>query len=246
MVPSAYGVLCWKRLRRIQFASTDLPIYWRLPRTGEVSLSDVGILIFDNDAESQRTLRLVLDSEGWLLRVVPDISQAMAELASTSWSLVLANVALVGLQGVLFSTLKELSQAPLKPAGEPTAGTAPVPNRQLRVLFLVPSLDAPTIVPALERDHLAYTVVPYHMHDFLEKIDELLVESGAIATPTRGLTPSFADRKAAAKPGARNSSMFASRADYHMSEEDLAEYERVEKEETDQRKASRLKKRELL
>ncbi|MGA8234295.1 MAG: hypothetical protein WB795_22655 [Candidatus Acidiferrales bacterium] len=207
-------------------------------------MSEVGILIFDNDAESQRTLRLVLDSEGWLVRVVPDISQAMAELASTSWSLVLANVALVGLQGVLFSTLKELSQAPIKPATEPAAGAVPVPSRQLRVLFLVPALDAPTIVPALERDHLAYTVLPYHMHDFLEKIDELLVESGAIATPTRGLTPSFADRKA--KPGARNSSMFASRADYHMSEEDLAEYERVEKEETAQRKASRLKKRELL
>jgi DNA-binding NtrC family response regulator len=210
-------------------------------------LSEVGILIFDNDAESQRTLRLVLDSEGWLVRVVPDITQAMAELASTSWSLVLANVALVGLQGVLFSTLKELSQAPLKPAAESAAGAAPIPNRQLRVLFLVPQLDAPSVVPALERDHLAYTVLPYHMHDFLEKIDELLVESGAIATPTRGLTPSFgSDRKAAPKAGARNSSMFASRADYHMSEEDLAEYERVEKEETDLRKASRLKKRELL
>jgi CheY-like chemotaxis protein len=216
------------------------------PQTGELSLSEIGILIFDNDEESQRTLRLVLDSEGWLVRVVPDISQAMAELASTSWSLVLANVALVGLQGVLFSTLKELSQAPLKPASEPAVGAAPVPNRQLRVLFLVPQLDAPSVVPALERDRLAYTVLPYHMHDFLEKIDELLVESGAIATPTRGLTPSFADRKVAPKADARNSSMFASRADYHMTEEDLAEYERVEKQETEQRKASRLKKRELL
>jgi len=209
-------------------------------------LSEVGILIFDNDEESQRTLRLVLDSEDWRVRVVPDISQAMAELASTSWSLVLANVALVGLQGVLFSTLKELSQVPLKPPTEGVAGAPPVPNRQLRVLFLVPALDAPTVVPALENDHLAYTVLPYHMHDFLEKIDELLVESGAIATPTRGLTPSFADRKAAPKAGARNSSMFASRADCHFSEEDMAEYERVEKEEADQRKASRLKRRELL
>jgi CheY-like chemotaxis protein len=209
-------------------------------------LTEVGILIFDNDEESQRTLQLVLDSEGWRVRVVPDISQAMAELASTSWSLVLANVGLVGLQGVLFSTLKELSQAPVKPATEAAAGAAPLPSRQIRVLFLVPALDAPTVVPALERDHLAYTVLPYHMHDFLEKIDELLVESGAIARPTRGLTPSFADRRAVPKPGARNSSMFASRADYHLSEEDLAEYERVEKEEAAQRKASRLKRHELL
>jgi PleD family two-component response regulator len=138
-------------------------------------LTEVGILIFDNDEESQRTLQLVLDSEGWRVRVVPDISQAMAELASTSWSLVLANVGLVGLQGVLFSTLKELSQAPVKPATEAAAGAAPLPSRQIRVLFLVPALDAPTVVPALERDHLAYTVLPYHMHDFLEKIDELLV-----------------------------------------------------------------------
>lgn len=209
-------------------------------------MSEVGILIFDNDPESQRTLRLVLDSEDWRVRVVPDISQAMAELASTSWSLVLANVGLVGLQGVLFSTLKELSQVPLKPATEGVGGAASVPSRQLRVLFLVPALDAPTAVPALERDHLAYTVLPYHMHDFLEKIDELLVESGAISQPTRGLTPSFADRHAAPKPGARNSSMFASRSDSYLSEEDLAEYEKVEKEEAAARQASRLKKRELL
>jgi hypothetical protein len=40
--------------------------------------------------------------------------------------------------------------------------------------------------------------------------------------------------------------MFASRADCHFSEEDMADYERAEKEEADQRKASRLKKRELL
>ena len=37
----------------------------------------------------------------------------------------------------------------------------------------------------LEREGLPYLQKPYHLHDFLEKVSELLVESGAIAEPMR-------------------------------------------------------------
>ena len=74
-------------------------------------MSDVGILIIDDDISSQRALKLVLDSEGWRVRILAHPSQAMAELASGSWDLAIVNVALLDLRDPLFLTLKELSQA---------------------------------------------------------------------------------------------------------------------------------------
>ncbi len=59
----------------------------------------IGILIVDDDEASQSALRQVLDSEGWYVRIVPVLNDALAELSSGEWSLVIVNIAMTGLCG---------------------------------------------------------------------------------------------------------------------------------------------------
>jgi ABC-type amino acid transport substrate-binding protein len=54
----------------------------------------VGILVLDADAPSAGALRVILDSEGWRVRIVPDAQLLLTELKSGEWSLVVANIAL--------------------------------------------------------------------------------------------------------------------------------------------------------
>ncbi len=147
-------------------------------------MAEVGILIIDDDVVSQRALKNVLDSEGWRVRIAPLASHAMAELASGQWNLVIVNIALTDVRGQLFSILKELAQTESNPA--PQAENQAPPKR-IRVLFLVPLLAAKHAQPVLEQEGLPYSLKPYHLHDFLEKVSELLVESGALAEPIRSM-----------------------------------------------------------
>ncbi len=198
-------------------------------------MDELGILILDDELESQKALRHVLGAEGWRVHVVPLGSQALVELASGKWSLVIANVALTDLHGPVFTTLKDLVQASFEPNpsdGQPDAARP----QQIRVLFLVPALAAKETVPTLEREGLPYSLKPYHLHDFLEKISDLLLEAGAIPNPIRsvnlGLSESerrHRDRRSGRER--RRTTMFASREDYQMTEEEINEYERQEEEE---------------
>jgi DNA-binding response OmpR family regulator len=186
-------------------------------------VSEVKILVIDDDITSQRALKNILDSEGWQVRIVPLASQALAELASAPWNLVIVNVALLDLRGPLFLTLKELARADvvlLKDSLE-------LPRNRIRVLFLVPVMLAKGAQLLLERESLPYTLKPYHLHDFLEKVSELLVESGAIEQPIRGnlFREKRRRRDRRASRDARTGAMFASREDYQMSEEEMMEYE---------------------
>jgi PleD family two-component response regulator len=196
---------------------------------------EVGILIIDNDIASPHALKSVLDSEGWRVRIAPNASLAMTELATGNWNLAIVNVALADTHGPLFAILRELAQAGvLSPEPEPTLA-----RRQFRVLFLVPALAARKVQPLLERDGLPYFLVPYHLNDFLEKVSDLLVEAGAIAAPIRTIGSfAFAQkrrRKIRASREARSNAMFASREDYQMTEEELAEWERQEEEDRKKR-----------
>lgn len=199
-------------------------------------MSDVRILILDDDAESQLALRHILDSEGWQVKVVPLLSQGMAELASGAWTLVLANVALTDLESAAFETLRELAKADVAGPG----------RKRVRVLFLVPMLVAKLAQPALERDGLPYVLKPFHLHDLLQKVGDLLLEAHAIPHPIRQLKLQAArEVRKKERRSARNrrqSVMFASREDYQMTEEELAEYERQEEEE---RKKRQQKEKEL-
>lgn len=232
-------------------------------------MAEVGILVIDDDLASQRAMKNVLDAEGWRVRIVPHARHALAELAGNAWSLVIVNVALTDLRGPLFAILKELAQADQgEPAGHsadaaanafvgagsasPEAATAndpevpPAPRKRIRVLFLVPPLAVAKAQPVLEREGLPYSLTPYHLHDFLEKISELLVEAGAIEQPLRSIRDfSSRKRRVTARRSARDSrrgAMFATREDYQMTEEELVEYERQEEEERKKREKERLER----
>jgi len=118
----------------------------------------------------------------------------------------------------------------------------PDPPR-LGVLFVVPELLAPEAKPLLEAEHLPYVLKPFHLHDFLERVSDLLLEAQAITDPIRQVKqPSSASERRKAKDrrsrfDRRGTSMFASRKEYFMSEEEMAEWEKQEEEERRKRLA---------
>jgi DNA-binding response OmpR family regulator len=189
---------------------------------------DIGVLIIDDDAATQAALRQVLGAEGWLVDGATSSTQALQQLATGKWTLVLANTTTTGTTGPLFSTLLELA-AP----AETEAAKAHV-----RILFIVPEAASAQSMPLLEEQHVPYIVKPFTFHDLLERVSDLLMETEAIGAPLRkvkqdGLKVSRRSRHAGRDPGrdgARNTGMFSSHEDYQWSEEELAEYERQETE----------------
>ena len=197
----------------------------------------IGILIVEDDEATQSALRQVLDGEGWYVRIVPLLRDALAELSSGEWSLVILNIAMTGLAGPVYLTLRELALAPAVEEGMVRA----------RVLFLVPDAQAVEIQPALEKDRLPYVLKPFQFNDFLEKVSDLLMETSALATPIRRVRhdSAAAERKrkenragheSAIRQGRRDTGMFAKRDEYVMTEEEIAEYEKEEKEEQKKKK----------
>ena len=200
-------------------------------------MAKIGILIIEDDEANQSALRQVLDSEGWQVRVVPVVSQALGELSSGEWSLVIVNIAMIGLTSPVYLTLRELALAPAVEEG----------NVRARVLFVVPESAAAEALPIFEREKLPYVVKPFQFHDLLEKVSDLLMEAAALANPIRRVRhdSNLSERKR--KEGRegresgnafaqRNTSMFAKRDEYVMTEEEIAEYEKTEKEERERKK----------
>lgn len=213
--------------------------YTGLRALGGDSVPQVGVLIVDNDAASQSALKSVLDSESWRVRIVPDAPQALHELANGAWNLAVVSVAVADLNGPLFAILRELADAadPADASGPESSG------RKFRVLFLVPLRLAATTQALLEGEELPYLVQPYHLHDFFEKVSDLLVESGVIEEPIRSIGGRGFKRgpmrKLRAGRHAKRGAMFASREDYQMTEEEMSEYERQEEEDRKKREKER-------
>ena len=91
-------------------------------------MAEITILVFDDDESSQRALKSMLDSEGWRVRVVPLLRDAMNELAHGTWSMVIANLSLTGIDGPEFTVLSDLASAPPVQDGKST----PMPWRTNR------------------------------------------------------------------------------------------------------------------
>jgi CheY-like chemotaxis protein len=210
----------------------------------------VGVLIVDDDVSSQRALKLVLDSEGWRVRILGQASEAMAELATGRWDLVIINAAMLDMRGPIFMTLKELAQADV---------AAPVPDssseeivgavKRFRALFLVPLMGSKDVPLILEREGLPYSFKPYHLHDFLQKVSDLLFEGGSIAEPIRsfeGVQRKKGRGVRLSRDAHSSKKMFASREDYQMTEEELAEFERQEREEAERKKRAKQPNRDPL
>lgn len=178
----------------------------------------VGILVLDNDTQGSSAVKQILDSEGWRVRTVQDTQMLLAELKTGEWSLVIANVALTGVEGPAFITLREL------------ASVSPEDGGRVRALYLVPESGGSQYIGHLEIGHMPYVVRPYHLHDFLEKVSDLLVEVKAIEAPLRQVRHEFGALRQKKKQAGRSNAMFASRDSTSYTEEELAAYEREESE----------------
>jgi len=178
----------------------------------------VGILVLDNNASGGSAVKQILDSEGWRVRIVSDAHMLLSELKTGEWSLVIADVALTGVDGPAFVTLRELASVPAADGG------------RIRVLFLVPELTSTQFIVHLEAARLPHVLRPYHLHDFLEKVSDLLVEVKAIEGPIRQVRHEFGALRKKKKLAAKSNSMFASRDSFSYTDEELAEYEKQEGE----------------
>src|SRR6266513_933607 len=178
----------------------------------------VGILVLDDNAPGGSAVKQILDSEGWRVRIVADTQMLLAELKTGEWSLVIADVALTGVEGPAFVTLHELASVSAADGG------------LVRVLYLIPELASGQYVVHLEAARLPYVLRPYHLHDFLEKVSDLLVEVKAIEGPIRQVRHEFGALRKKKKLASRSNSMFASRDSFSYTDEELAEYEKQEGE----------------
>jgi CheY-like chemotaxis protein len=203
-------------------------------------VSDVGVVIMDADENSRTALEHLLGSEGWRVHFVAEPRHLLQALAAGAWSLAIVNTALALPGSELFRILRDLAHAEgvtlaaSATAEMPLPRMSPAPDlirkRRLRVLFVVPTDIAADVIPHLERDELPYSIRPYHLHEFFEKITELLIDAGAIPQVKHHsrFESSTREKLASSAKAAGSSSMFASRRDYQMSEEEIAEYEREE------------------
>ncbi len=192
------------------------------------AVQQVGILVLDDNAPGGSAVKQILDSEGWRVRIVPDTHMLLSELKTGEWSLVIANVALTGVQGPAFVTLRELATVPAADGG------------RIRVLYLIPEQSSGQYIVHLEAARLPYVLRPYHLHDFLEKVSDLLVEVKAIEGPIRQVRHEFGALRKKKKLAARSNSMFASRDTFSYTDEELAEYEKQEGEASKSRRKPRI------
>jgi len=197
-------------------------LYMANPPKDEVR--QVGLLVLEDEAGSAAALKQILDSEGWRVRIVEDLRMLHMELKTTDYSLVIANIALVGLETPTFHILRELSSV------------APEEGGRIRVLFVVPELTGSQFVATLEAEKVPYAVRPFHLHDLLEKVSDLLVEVKAIEAPLRMTRYEFGAARKKKKKDNQTNTMFASRDSFSYTEEELAEYEKQEAESTKNRK----------
>jgi DNA-binding response OmpR family regulator len=192
------------------------------------ALRQVGILVLDDNATGGSAVKQILDSEGWRVRIVPDSQMLLSELKTGEWSLVIADVALTGVDGHAFVILRELASVSAADGG------------RVRVLFLIPEQASNQYVLQLEAARLPYVLRPYHLHDFLEKVSDLLVEVKAIEGPIRQVRREFGALRKKKKLAARSNSMFASRDSFSYTDEELAEYEKQESEASNSRRKPRI------
>jgi DNA-binding response OmpR family regulator len=178
----------------------------------------VGLLVLGSDPGGAAALKQILDSEGWRVRSVEDLQMLHVELKTAEYSLLIANIALIGIDSPTFHVLKELGGVSAEDGGK------------IRTLFVIPEMNGSQFIGQLEAARLPYVLRPFHLHDFLEKVSDLLVEVKAIAAPLRMTRYEFGEARKKKKQASRTTSMFASRDSYSYTEEEIAEYEKAESE----------------
>ena len=201
---------------------------------------EINILVLEDDPGSQNAIQVMMDGEGWRVKTFDNPDVVLPELARGSWALVVASMALLDFSSPLFQVLKELAQS------------APVEDgkSRVRVLFVVPPTHVAQAVPMLEQARLPFAVQPYQFNDFLEKVNDLLLQAQFLSKTARERGFAFEKRAKlrtgkAGKKAAGPNPMFASRDEYYYTDEELADYERQESEEEKKKKKKKLGERPI-
>ncbi len=158
------------------------------------------------------------------MRIVEDLPMLHVELKTGEYSLLIANVALVGLESPDVSCVAGI--------GDGGAGRGRADPR----VVCGAGYEREPVCSCAGSEPVPYAVRPFHLHDFLEKVSDLLVEVKAIEGPLRMTRYEFGEARKKKKEASRTTSMFASRDSYSYTEEELAEYERMESESSKSRR----------
>ena len=104
-----------------------------------------------------------------------------AELSSGEWSLVIVNIAMIGLTSPVYLTLRELALAPAVEEGKVRA----------RVLFVVPESAAVEALPVFERERLPYVAEAIPIPRSARKGQRSADGSGRAGQPDSPRAPRF-------------------------------------------------------
>ncbi|HXE75692.1 MAG TPA: hypothetical protein VNN18_08665 [Candidatus Xenobia bacterium] len=179
-------------------------------------MSEVRVLIADDDRATRNAVVSLLKTEGWVLETVDNAHAALERLREGPWHLVIASLEMAPFGSPLFESLQALAEA----------------EGPLRAMFLVPVMGGPTAERRLEQLGLPHSTKPLRVDDFLEAVSDLLVRAHTIHQPLRKVK----ELAAAPRPlehrvtsETRRGGMFAERdpaLDY--TEEELKAYEEEE------------------
>src|SRR6516165_1860044 len=98
----------------------------------------VGLLVLESDPGGAAALKQILDSEGWRVRIVEDLQMLHVELKTAEYSLLIANIALIGIDSPTFHVLKELGGVSAEDGGK------------IRTLFVIPEMNRSQFIGQLE------------------------------------------------------------------------------------------------
>ncbi len=180
-------------------------------------MSEVRVLIVDDEESTRNAIVSLLKTEGWVLETVGEAHAALVKLREGPWHLVIASIEVARFDEPLFESLQALSEA----------------EGPLRALFLVSVVAAPEVERRLEQLGLPHTVKPLRVDDFLEQVSELLLRAHTIYQPLRKVKelavapPRLLEHRVT--HDAKRGGMFASRKGYDdFTEEELKEFEEEE------------------
>lgn len=185
----------------------------------------VNVLVVGEDEQMRTLLGVMLERRGWHIELAESESAGLEELTETGWHLVVVDTLPKHAEGPLHEVLQELQKA----------------GKTLQVLYVTPESMEGAERERLERQGMACLARPVRLHDLLELVSDLLLESGALKRPLRELDDS--PRAALQGTGPSESGfveyrMFARREDYCYDEEYYEEEEKKKKKEEEERRSS--------
>lgn len=183
----------------------------------------VNVLVVGEQEQMRTLIGMMLERRGWRIDIAASESEGLEKLIETGWHLVVVDTEEKRLEGPLFEVLQELNLA----------------DEELQVLFITsPSMEE-SEQSRLEQLGLANLSKPIRLHDLLELISELLIQSGAIKRPLRELDDSGSaenESDGPAESGFEEYKMFVSRDDYYYFDEDYLDEEEKKKKEKEKEK----------